>query len=65
MCDLWGNKKQPKERQLGEIQRFKAQFEEIVCHLLHSWKIAPEYSWFADNPLIVISIKTFGRLEAY
>lgn len=44
---------------------YKAWFEEIVCNLLHSWKIAPEYSWFADNPSIVISIKTVGRLQIY
>lgn len=64
-------KKKPKNNQKKNILErildscYKVQFEEIVCHLLHAWKVAPEYSWFADNPSIVISIKTFGRLEMY
>lgn len=43
----------------------KAQFQEIVYNLLHSWKIAPESSWFADIPLIATNRKTSGRLEVY
>lgn len=62
-----GKKKTTKKRQLGEIDRFLLQstVEEIACHLLYSWKIALEYSCFADSPSTVISIRTFGRLEVY
>jgi len=37
----------------------KAQFQEIVYNFLHSWKTAPESSWFAEISLIATNIKTF------
>lgn len=62
-CLASGNKQTKKE--LGRMLATKAQFQEIVYHLLHSWKIASEPSWFADIPLIATNTKTFGRLEVY